>query len=177
MAKLTITEALAEIKLVEKKIEHKTQFVLANLTRFRHQPDPLKDGPATIKAEMQSIGDLRQRIVDLRSAISKANNEQRIEIGNQSKTIQEWLTWKRECSKHEIDLYNAIHKEVAKKLADNAARPQLYKDKDEDKPRLAEIETNVNYPEYVEKAQASQETLDKLDGQLSLKNATVLIVV
>lgn len=177
MNQITITEALADIKLITKKLETKVQFVQNNLTRYKHVPDPLGNGADAIRAEVQSISDLRQRLVALRGAIAKANLENTITISDKTQSIQNWLTWKRECAADELAFFNKVHTLVKQSIDANASRPQLYKDDPNAQPKVVEIETNVNYVEFVERAQRTQENLDKLDGQLSLKNATILVTV
>ncbi len=58
-----------------------------------------------------------------------------------------------------------------------AKAPRLYKTSDEMAPTLVEIEPNLDYMSFANKAATVGEILDKLDGILSLKNATLLIDV
>jgi hypothetical protein len=173
---MTITEGLAEIKLIAKKVASKQTFVLEHLVREDHVEDPLKDGPATIAKELQSIGDLYRRIMDIRAAIAKANIQNEIEIDGNKRSIYDWLTWKREIAVSEIGFVSNVHTRT-KQLLDKAARqPTAYKDANGD-PKFVKVTPNVDYPAFAKKAQEMQETLDKLDGQLSLKNATIVIEV
>jgi len=99
MTKLTITEALAEIKTVGKRIEKKRDFINQFLARQDGIRDPLeKDGgsPAVIASERQSVADLEERLIALRRAIQSANDTATIRIGDKSRSISEWLTWKRD---------------------------------------------------------------------------------
>ena len=98
---LTITEALAEIKTITKRLDKKRQSITPFLARQDGLKDPLeKDGGSVkfIAEERQSILDLETRIITLRSGIAKANAETSITIGKTTRTIADWLIWRREVS-------------------------------------------------------------------------------
>lgn len=173
---LTITEALAEIKLITKKIENKKPTIMLNLVRATHIPDPLVDSKAAIASEVQAITDLSQRLITLRSAIAKANVENLVEINGKSMSIYDWLTWKREVATIQGDLFRGIFQGVKNSMDAIARQPQVTKD-DKGAAHLVQYVFNVAYDEYVKKAESHQDTLDKLDGQLSLKNATIVLPV
>lgn len=176
MTQITLTEALAEIKLIEKKVESKKQFVLGNLYRFKHMNDPLIDGKVKLASEMQAIQDLYGRHVVIRGKIAEANLANKITIGDQTHSIHTWLTWKREVAEKHRDIFKTVH--VALKAAmDTAGRqPQVYKD-DTGTIHVFEIVTNLDYQDYVKKHEETQDVIEKLDGLLSLKNATVTIEI
>lgn len=174
--KITITEALAEIKLIEKKLDSKTLFVSTNLCRVAHVADQLGNSQRVIAEEVQSIKDLMSRIVGIRKAIADANVSSLLAVDDSTMSIQEWLTWKREVAKKELDFFNKIHVNVKRELDKIIASPQAYKDADGN-AKFIEVIPNLDYKEFVEKAQKTQHKLDKLDGMLSLKNATILIEI
>ena len=96
---MTITEGLAEIKTIGKRLEKKRQFVSGYLFRQEMVKDPLeKDGGSVtaIKRERQGISDLEGRIIGIRRAIQKANTETLINLSSVSKSIADWLVWRRE---------------------------------------------------------------------------------
>ena len=71
MSKLTITEALAEIKTIEKRIDKKRQSLQPYIARMDGVKDPLeKSGgsAAFIKAERQAIGDLQNNTNHFKSS-------------------------------------------------------------------------------------------------------------
>lgn len=83
MAGITITEALAEIKTIGKRIEKKREFIGGFLARQDGVRDPLeKDGGSAkaIAGERQSVNDLEDRIVALRRGIQRANDETSVTI-------------------------------------------------------------------------------------------------
>src|SRR3990167_9466260 len=99
MSRTTITEALAELKTLAKRIEKKKEFVMQHLLRQELLKDPLeKDGGsfAVVDRERQAIGDLQQRIIDIRTAIARANESTEIVVDDVTRSIAEWLVWRRE---------------------------------------------------------------------------------
>lgn len=176
MAKITITEALAEIKLIDKKVTSKIAFISGNLSRVAHMPDALGDSKDALTREVQAINDLQSRVVKIRSAIAQANLDTSITVNERTKSVYDWLTWKREVSEKELGLYKSIYNGVKAGMDAAANRPQIYKD-DQGNTHLVQMVFSLDYPEYVKKAELLQDLLEKLDGQLSLKNATVVIDV
>lgn len=176
MAKLTITEALAEIPTIEKRIEKKREFILNYLYRQSSVRDPHeKDGGSTvlIVREKQGIHDLQLRLVLIRSLIQKANAENKITIGDQTKTIVDWLTWRREVApteqrflKEQIDKINQMRQTAARQGVNVT---------DKDAGFSSDFVVNINERELADNIEDLENTLGILDGQLSLKNATILL--
>ena len=175
---MTITEALAEIKLISNKLEKKRQFVLQNTMKVKQAPDSMAaDGgiKQVIQSELQSIADLEDRLCGLRWAIMRTNTTEIIEIMGKVRTLYEWLVWRKEVSNNQKYFYKQIY-DVTKNEMDSLAKaPRLYKPNDDSTPTLVEIEPNLDYMSYAAKAATVGEILDKLDGILSLKNATLLV--
>lgn len=176
---LTITEALAEIKTLGKRIEKKREGIVPFLARQDGIRDPLeKDGGslAYVAQERQGVGDLTQRVIVLRRGIQKANDTTTIILGGTSRTISEWLTWRREVAPGEQaflaklrSTLNGVRNEAKRQgssvvgAAGVAQQPQDFIVNISEQALSAEIEM-------------LEETLGALDGQLSLKNATVPII-
>jgi len=181
MSKITITEALAELNLIKKKIEKKKPDILNNLLRYEHVADPfLKEGGSQqyIAAEIQSINSLRERFVKIRSAIAKINTETHITVNNVTRTINEWLNWKRDQATDDLlfrQQISATLKTQMDRLA-NSSQVPVYKD-DKGENHFVKWATNTSYSEHLKAAEEIQAILDTLDGQLSLKNATIVIEI
>ncbi len=174
---MTITEALAEIKLINDKIAKKRSFVLDNLVRIKQLPDALTSQGGTqavLVADVQAISDLETRLVKIRSAIMKANLENTAEVNGQVLSIYDWLVWKREVAPSKRGFYEQVYNYTKRKLEELQKSPQILKN-DQGQTQLVEPETGLPYMEYAEKYSAVNEMLNKLDGVLSLKNATVLV--
>jgi hypothetical protein len=177
MEQLTITEALSEVNLIKKKIIAKQDKIKQNLIRYDHLPDPFKnDGgiEQVIISESQGIMDLSRRLEKIRAGISKANLGNAIKIGNEAKTIHDWLIWKREIASGQISFLGHCNSAVRTHLDQSGKQPQVYKDP-EGQTHLVKTTPNINYPEWLKYQAELTETLEKLDGQLSLKNATIAI--
>lgn len=182
MKKITITEALAEIHLINKKIEKKKENIKRNLLTVSNIEDPFKnDGGAKeyIKREKQGIEDLYKALVKIRSEISKANLENSITIGDETKTIFSWLTWKREVAND----YNSFLKEAADLVTQSLERhlkqPQVYMrgEQKEKEIEIVKYSSNLDTAAWYKENEEKEDKLNKLDGLLSLKNATILIEI
>src|SRR5271154_1619796 len=104
MEKMTITEALSEVKLIEKKVTKKRETVMQNLVRAEHIPDAFVNEGGSNKvltSEIQSIQDLSLRLEKIRASIARANLDHDITLNEKTKSIHEWLTWKRETAEKE----------------------------------------------------------------------------
>ncbi len=180
MESMTITEALSEINLIKKKAEKKTNTVLANLTKPKHAPDQLESQGGSkqfIKSEIQSIDDLYARQIRLKASIARANIDTQITVNGKTQSIHDWLIWKRDISQPNINFFSKIYTNVKMQIEGAQSRPQIYKDEKDGATKLLEIEPNVEYGEFLKRTEELQDTFDKLDGQLSLKNATVIVTV
>lgn len=173
---ITITEGLAEIKLITKKIASKKEYIGSNLVRIEGTKDPLGDGRLEIAKEVQSINDLYTRIVMIREAIAKANLQNTIAINGQTMTINSWLAFKREAGPHLTTFYKELYKNININQQNNVVRPQVTKD-DNGNVKLVNYIYNYDLKAANDNAVSYQDIMDKLDGQLSLKNATVTIEI
>lgn len=174
---MTITEALAEIKTVLKRIQSKRDFVTQYMYRFDHIKDPLeKDGGAekAVAEALQSIKDLEDRIVQLRMAIQKANEDNSVTIEDVSMSIANWLIWRREVApEREQFIFNL--RQTLNRVRQQTKTSYTYPNTTSEKP--SDIIVNVNEKELSVEAEKMKKILGELDGQLSLKNATIMLEV
>lgn len=179
MEKMTVTEALSEVNLIKKKIKSKQEKIRGALFRVEHVKDPFEsDGGSEkmIQSEHQSLSDLNRRLEKIRSGISRANLETTITLGEEEKTIHDWLIWKREIATDYTTFVKDICNVVKVNNDAQAKNPQVYKD-DEGKIHLVKPITNVDYSEWLKRHEKLIEKYENLDGKLSLKNATILIQI
>lgn len=175
---LTITEALAEIKTIGKRLDAKRAGIMPFLARQDAVRDPLeKDGGSLsfIASERQAIGDLNTRIIALRRGIQHANDVTIITIGGMSRTISEWLTWRREVAPGEQKFLSGLRAQL-NGLRDNMKRQGaavLAPGATAQAP--TDVIVNISESDLASQIEALEETLGVLDGQLSLKNATTTI--
>ena len=177
MDKMTITEALAEVKLLLAKIAKKKEVVLVNVTRYSHVADPfIKDGGGKemVRRELQAIRDLDIRLVRIRLAIARANLATKLTIGTVERTITEWLAWRKEVADGERSLLMAIAGNVNKTAKQAEQNPPAYKD-ETGKVKIADLLYNVDADAINLEAQGIDEVLGVLDGKLSLLNATTVV--
>lgn len=178
MAQLTITEALAEIKTIGKRLDKKQQFLATYLARSRGIVDPLeKDGgsAAAIERELQAIRDLQGRIVTLREAINRANVATSITILDVTHTISEWIVWRREVAPMQAKLFQSLINAIAR-VRDEARKHGASIIKTlEGEGQQTDVLINVDEGWLASANEKLEEILGTLDGQLSLKNATTMV--
>lgn len=180
MEKITITEALSQINLINKKIEAKQTKVLQDLVKYEHVPDPYQSQGGSekmIAEEVQSIRDLQSKLVRIRGAISQANINNKISIGGRERSISDWLTWKREISKKEVQFAFNVYTNIKNALDRQSKQPQVYKPEGKDQPELAKLKVNTDFSYWIKEHEELNDLIENLDGQLSLKNATIFVEV
>jgi len=173
---MTITEALAEIKTLVKRIQSKREFIETYQFRIDSLKDPLdKDGGSAkaVSEAQQAVSDLEKRIVLLRSKIAEANSSNTITLEGTELSIENWLIWRREIAPGQERFLNAL----ATRL--NNARSQILGQKvswggtktSEDKQ--VDLVVNLDEAKLNSDKEKIKNILGQLDGQLSLKNATI----
>lgn len=176
---ITITEALAEIKTIDKRLDKRREQVATNLARQDGIKDPFeKEGGAEeyIKRERQGIADLEERKVALRLGIARANDATEVTVCGKTRTISAWIVWRREVSGGQKRFLGSLNAGVTQvrtkarqsgvqvlKQGDDAQQPQDYVLHIDQAALAAEIEQFENI-------------LGTLDGVLSMVNATTPIV-
>lgn len=186
MAKLTITESLAELKTISKRLEKKRSAVLPYLARDLRVKDPFeaKGGSAEfIRAERQGIHDLQERVIAIRTAIQKSNLETPIVIGQKTRSVSDWLTWRREVADGEKNFLstlasglkqfrNEIQRKGGTSTTNRSAEPSTY-----DASAPPEMLVNIDEKLLLEQQETIETVLGELDGKLSLLNATTFVDV
>ena len=179
MARLTITEGLAEIKTLNSRIKKQQEFLNGYIVRPDQLKDPLeKDGgsPKVLRETMQSLRDLTANLVAIRRAIAQVNATTELTIEGQTKTIQEWLVWRKEVA----PMMRVTHQGLVNRI--QQARNEALKrggsllapgQTQETKP--ADIIVNLDERQLSQELEMFERILGALDGQLSLKNATTFI--
>jgi len=178
MGKITITEALAELKTIDKRISKKQEFILPYLFRQEGIKDPLaKDGgsESVITKERQAIADLRKRKIDLKSAIVQANRDNIITICNTSRSIANWLVWRTDVAPSHKQFLAVIQSNMATVRQEAQKKGWGVKTEGEVATNPQDIVLNFDEKQLGADLEEIEEILGTLDGQLSLKNATVTL--
>lgn len=186
MAKITITEALQEVKTINARIVKKQESVANYLARDSRILDPLaKSGGAEkfIREERQSIGDLRSRLISIRSSIQQTNLNSPLTVAGYNRSVSDWLTWRREVSSGEQSFINTMlngirrmRDEAQKKGGKVSGSAVAVVDSfaASDPPNII---INVDEMELMKEQERIETCLGELDGKLSLFNATTFIEV
>lgn len=174
---MTITEALAEIKTILKRIQSKREFIETYQLRLDSLKDPLEKDGGSAKAvaeATQAVSDLENRIVALRAAIADANTSNTILLEGVEKPIADWLIWRREIAPGQERFLQTLTGRLA------AARQQIIGKnyswgKETPQDKQADIIVNIDETKLNKDKEKIKNILGQLDGQLSLKNATILL--
>lgn len=175
---MTITEALAEIKTISKRIEKKRDFIKAHGLRQGHLRDPFeKEGGSyqVVDRERQAVRDLEERKVALRRGIAAANTATVVEIHGQSRTVADWLTWRRDVAPGQQRFLAEINNGFAQ--ARRSAAQQNIAIVNGEPQTAQEVTFNIGEKALAEEIETLEAILGELDGLLSLKNATVAVTI
>lgn len=179
---ITITEALAEIKTINKRIAKKQEFIRQYLARQESLKDPLaKDGGSdqVIAREMQAMTDLQGRTVRLRRAVQKANDETMVTVNGITRSISEWIVWRRDVAPGHQQFLNSLRQNLsmvraqAQNKGSNVVGAAVASVNTDLKP--TDIIVNVDEGKLAREIEDMENVLGQLDGMFSLKNATVTI--
>lgn len=177
---LTITEALAETKTIEKRITKKRDTIGQYLGRQEKVKDPLaSDGGSVdyIKREEQAVNDLEERLIAIRRAILTANQSTIVSLNGDTRSIQDWLTWRREVApKQQAYLarvrqgIESLRKECQQKGLNVVSAVATVGNVEPN-----DVWVNLSEVELAARIEKLEAMLGDLDGQLSLKNATTMV--
>ena len=180
MAKLTITEALAEVKTINARIQKKRESVMRYFARDGRLRDPLEaDGGSIefVKRERQAIADLEARIVAIRCAIQTSNLSTSATVGDQTRTVASWLNWRREVSQNSKQFLATMTATLNKVRQDCLKQGWTVTEKDAGTAQAGEVIVSINERQLAKETEAMEQLLGELDGKLSLLNATTTIEV
>jgi hypothetical protein len=177
---ITITEALAELKLIDGKVQKKKELVMSYSVRSNSMVDPLGDHGGSrkvIEQENQAVADLLNRKVVIRRAIQKANAETTVTIGDETRTVADWLVWRREVAPTEQSFLRDVHQRIiqARQQAHNSKVNVVTAEQQPTGP--TDFVVNVSERKLTSRAEQVETVLATLDGKLSLHNATVRVAV
>jgi hypothetical protein len=176
--KITITEALAEIKTIGKRIEKKRETIGQYIARQDVMKDPFQDRGGSrqvLAAETQSIADLSARIVTIRTAIARANADTSVDLGGRKMTIEEWLIWRREVLPGERAFLAKLRQGVSNIRAQASQKQVSVRSKEDDVTSVNDIIVNIDEKALSDNIENVETIAGQLDGMLSLKNATTFV--
>jgi len=180
MDTMTITEGLAELKTIGKRIEKKRAAIQTYLVRPAVVKDPLAaqgGSAAYVKQEMQSIYDLLTRFATIRHAVQSKNLGTQLTIEGLTRTVQGWLNWRKEIA----PIYTKHLQQIRANI--DAVRNQTHRQQGrvlkEDAQDANQTDVLINLDEVVlnQDLERIETILGTLDGKLSLLNATTTIEV
>ena len=174
---MTITEGLQEVKTILKRVEKKRDFVKGYLWRQNHIRDPhekVGGSRALIEQERQAIKDLENNLVSIRRNIEKANSTTMITISGETKTISEWLVWRRELATSNKRFLEIMYSTI-RNARSEASKSGLQVVTAVSNAGANDVIVNIDEKALSDEIENIEVMLSTLDGQLSLKNSTVNI--
>ena len=175
MTQMTITEALAELKLIGAKVKKKRQNIAKLAVRWSNEEDPIEGGSnATVARERQSITDLLERGVRIRSKIQSANLASLVTVGPTTRTVADWLIWRREFAADSLGLLSDLDSQYQNTQKLFRTNPQRDPN---DETRVVTPVFNFEIEGVLTEQVEHNDILNSLDGKLSLHNATTTIEV
>ncbi len=184
MAKLTITEALAEIKTIAARAQKKRDGVAKYIVRDSRIRDPFQaEGGSEkwIQQERQGLSDLATRHISIRTAIQQANLSSKMTVQDMTLTVSEWLTWRREVAQSQKEFLQMIHNSITitrTKLGQGGrmvAAAGMSQQVNLEKDAPIEVLVSVDEMQNLKDIEHMELVLGELDGKLSLFNATTTI--
>lgn len=171
MSQMTITEAFAELKTIQARLKKKREFIGAHLIYPDAIKDPLVGDGGTLQVvqrEQQAISDLQERLIRIRSAMQAANLATTITVDGKTRSIAEWLAWRKDLQDGERSFLATVRRSI-----DNVRNNIRAKGEDPSKA----VVVNIDEGDLGTRMESLETIASTLDGQLSLKNATVVIEV
>jgi hypothetical protein len=180
-ATMTITEGLAEIKTVGKRIAKKREFVMTYLGRQEGLKDPFasEEGGSSgaVARELQGIVDLEERIVSIRRAIAEANTRTIVTLEGSGRSVADWLVWRREVAAQRGQFVSQLLQRILQTRRDAQSKGFAVTTSSEKAAAPTDVIINIDEKKVSDESEKLQKIIDDLDGQLSLTNATVMITL
>lgn len=183
---ITITEALADIRTLKARVTKQNDFVMQNLAYPSQMVDPLQrqgGSVEVVRRTRQAIADMQERIVFLRVAISAANDRETLSIEGETRSISGWLAWKREVGP-DVRRFLAAYRDGINQRR-NAVVNEMHVINQKRRvaaaegPALVEVAVHaaLDEQELAHEIEHFEKVWGDLDGQLSLRNASIRIEV
>lgn len=169
---ITITEALAELRTIAKRIAAKEEFIGGNIGRHSMAVDPHEgDGgsPKLVAEAMQARRDLCDRVVAIRTAIQKKNLSVVLSVAGQEQTVAEWLAWRRDVDSMDRNFLTKTARTISQ------TRQRIRNEIPEGME--ADLLPHLNEKELAEAIEHHETVVGELDGQLTLSNSTNTISI
>lgn len=181
MAKMTITEALADIKTTLARITKKQEGLMTFLARDSRIKDPVPeaDGGSReyVRRERQAIGDMEKRVVRIRTAIQASNVSTLLVVLGVEMSVASWLNWRREIAEGQQKFLQRIVTHLAAQKSQAIRQGQGIKAEEVGPSTQGDLIVHVDERQVQQEIDTVTNVLGTLDGKLSLFNATTTIEV
>lgn len=164
MSSMSVTQALAELKLLRKRLENGLYQVEWARVSTKTQPVNVEKFTTAAKASLQSYTDLYDRYVALKTAIVRANAETRVKVGSWEGTVADAIECKRS-----IELKKKLLDTMREQLVD--ARTQY----DQEQARLTDRLERLLVSELGKDVRTNPETITALTTTFRTNNPIELV--
>lgn len=173
---MTITEALKEIKFLEKKINDKAQKLRAACCEMDYSGQPFTYGDeseqrAVVNGLQQSIVDMTNEIERLSISVNKTNLETNVSVNGKERSIASWILRRRKLCSLEVRAWNS--------LTDNGLKPQAQSIKNENGESVAVVTNPKKFYDEKKKnevIESLENEANEIDGKLEVVNATTTLI-
>lgn len=173
MEKMTITQALAERKIIRSRIEREYSEMSRYMVREDNRIDPLEKiggSEKYIKERQQAIDALIERYVRMMKAIHVFNTSTMVEFAGRTRTVDEWLTYHKDLVSTQIGSCLLIQKVVDSALKTND-KVMVVAGKRGETEKPVQVVINTNPVAFNENISNLMEMKDRLWSMLSMLNA------
>lgn len=177
MRQITITEALAERKLVDKRIDKKRDFIGQYVLQPANIIDPFaKDGGSVVvlAKELQGVTDLESNKITIMRAIAASNAKNEITVDGETRSIADWLVWRRDVLPKRREFLQGIAQGIQRQRQQLLKQNVTVKMNGEDS-KPSDVLVNISESKIAGELEHLETVDGTLDGLLSLKNATLLV--
>jgi hypothetical protein len=167
---MKITEAMKELKLIEKKMMRNNDSIQKYSSQSSHERTffpTAEEQKKEIKNLLHSNYDLMQNYLSLKQKIEKTNLEVSVEMDGKSYTLSELLVLKRKLAKLMAQSYQSMNDENAK------VNIQSFRFSGSETPK---VERFYDEREKNEGLRKWQDFYDNIDSRLEVINATTDLV-
>jgi len=179
MATLTLTEAFAEIAAIDRHLARKRHLLHLLAIRPGYLRDPLASagGLAAVAAQQQAaIEALEERWIVIRRAVRAVAQSVTITLGAETRPMADWLEWRRKVAYEQRKCLRTLREQIDDAWREARAANAAYAEGDGPDHAFG-ILVNLNEQELARQTELLEEAISGLEGQLSLKSATLTIEI
>lgn len=175
---LTLTEALQETKTLKERIQKKRERVTQFLCRTALMRDRMEEEGGEeehVRRELQAISDMEERLLDVKHSIIVANSTTVVTVEGVTRTIEDWIHWKREVAPLRKSFIERVLKHVEELRQRFDQDRRSHSSNESIDPKSFNLVVNADERVLQKELEQLELILSSLDAKLSVKNAGTLV--